>query len=290
MSVSVIIPTYNRLELLREAVSSVLNQTGVEYELIVVDDGSTDGTDRYLALLARSHAAVAGAAAGPVAVKTIRIAHTGMPGAVRNVGARAAGGRRLAFLDSDDLWAADKLRLQTAVHGKSSVEISHTRELWLRDGRTISQKTQKHRREGDVFADALVKCTIGPSTAMIDRQMFLDSGGFREDLDFAEDYELWLRLVWNRRVAYLDEPLTVKRAGHADQLSARFGEMERIRLEALRALIEAETFGGEAAELAVRELARKCRIYASGARKHGRASEAERYESLARQFNRRRLR
>jgi glycosyltransferase involved in cell wall biosynthesis len=211
-----------------------------------------------------------------------------MPGAARNVGAKAASGQLLAFLDSDDLWAADKLRLQIDLHAGTSVEISHTRELWLRDGRTISQKSQKHRREGYVFADAVVKCTIGPSTAMIDRQLFLDSGGFREDLDFAEDYEFWLRLVWNRQVAYVDEPLTVKRAGHADQLSARYGEMERIRLEALRELIEAETFAGEAATLAVEELVRKCRIYAAGARKHGRSGEAEKYEALGHDFAHRR--
>lgn len=280
MTVSVIIPTYNRLALLREAVASVLNQTGVEYELIVVDDGSTDGTAEYSDLLDRGGCSVA-AAAGPRGVKTIRIEHTGMPGAARNVGARAASGRLLAFLDSDDLWASDKLRLQSNLHAQSPVEISHTRELWLRDGRTVSQKSQRHRREGYVFADAVVKCTIGPSTAMIDRQLFLRSGGFREDLDFAEDYELWLRLVWNRQVAYLDEPLTVKRAGHADQLSARYGEMERIRLEALRDLIEAGTFVGEAATLAVEELVRKCGIYAAGARKHGRSAEAEKYEAFA---------
>ena len=285
--VSVVIPTYNRAAFLPEAVSSVLNQTGVDFELIVVDDGSTDESGAYLATLAAIHTG----ACRPVRV--IRLDHTGMPGAVRNAGARDATGRYLAFLDSDDLWLADKLARQLALHGEApsravgdvAPAISHTREVWLRGGRTVSQKSQKHRRTGFVFPDALSKCTIGPSTAMVDRELFLAEGGFREDLDFAEDYELWLRLVWNREVAYLDEPLTVKRAGHGDQLSTRFGAMERIRLEALRSLVDGGVFRDPVAEkLARGELARKCRIYAAGARKHGRPDEADAFERLAARY------
>jgi glycosyltransferase involved in cell wall biosynthesis len=276
----VVVPTYNRLELLREAVASVLNQAAVDFELILVDDGSTDGTPRFLSFLEDW------TTGSRRAIRVVRLEHTGMPGAVRNAGVRTASADLLAFLDSDDLWCASKLAVQVALHrDRPEIQISHTREHWLRNGRTISQKSQKHRRRGFVFADALVKCTIGPSTAMISRALFQSVGGFREDMDFAEDYEFWLRVVWNHPVEYVDEPLTVKRAGHHDQLSLRFGEIERIRLQALRDLVDRGTFEDpESARLARVEVQRKCRIYATGARKHGRGAEATKYEKLAEEY------
>src|SRR5262249_35304485 len=87
---SVVIPTYNRLDFLRQAISSVWAQTNREYEIIVVDDGSTDGTMDYLLSL------------GPN-IKALRQANSG-PGAARNLGAKHASGRYVAFLDSDDVW------------------------------------------------------------------------------------------------------------------------------------------------------------------------------------------
>ena len=339
--VSVIIPVYNRPRLVREAAESVLAQSFRDFELIVVDDGSTDETPAVLAdLAAQASRSAAGtpvpAAAKPVGRITVhRIAHNGHPGAVRNRGAELARGRYLAFLDADDLWHPQKLERQLALHegstpavsvagaaasvpvaaavaGASPSRLSHTRERWIRNGRGISQKGMDHARAGWIFEDALKKCTIGPSTVMMERALFEEHGGFREDLEIAEDYELWLRITARHAVAYLDEPLTVKRAGHGDQLSEKYGQIERFRIEALRNLVQSGHFEGCDAERglsadpaqdaapglgdpapartsappptappALAELARKCRIYAAGCEKRGRLEEAAAYRAEA---------
>ena len=159
--------------------------------------------------------------------------------------------------------------------------VHHTRERWQRAGRVVSQRAQHHRWSGDLFADSLRKCVIGPSTVLLRRTVFEAAGGFREDLQVAEDYELWLRLTARHRVGYLDRELVIKRAGHGDQLSERFGQIEIFRLRALRDLVEGGQLDAHHHPAACAELARKARIYAAGCRKRGRAGEARRYEELA---------
>ncbi len=285
---SVIIPVYNRQEMVLAAAVSVLHQElppTWELELFIVDDGSDDGTNRAVSHFARDHKQV----------HLITMDHTGMAGAVRNRGVAASQGTLLAFLDSDDLWLPGKLLQQIPRHYPGNTgegaEFSHTRERWVRHGAVVSQDSRRfrrYRRQGDMFRDALVKCIIGPSTVMMTRQLWNRTGGFREDLEIAEDYEYWLRITALCHVAYLEEELTVKQAGHQDQLSHRYGEIERFRLDGLMALTEACWFRehrGEAAQRdAERELARKALIYAKGAAKRGRQTEAERWMQIHRRF------
>ena len=266
--VSVIIPTHDRRALVMEAIDSVRAQSHEPIELIVVDDGSTDGTPERLR-------------AEP-GIRLLRIDHTGRPGAVRNAGVAIATGEYIAFLDSDDLWMPDKLTLQMELlRASPGVPIVHSRELWLRDGRPVSQSGQRHRRAGWLFADAVRKCIIGPSTVVLHRDVLGAVGGFREDLEIAEDYELWLRVTVRFPVAYCDRPLVTKRAGHGDQLSERYGQIERFRIDALAPLVAADRWTEPERSIARRELARKCRIHAAGAGKRGRDAEAARYEALA---------
>lgn len=280
--VSVVIPVYERPRLADRAIASVLAQDlpeSIELELIVVDDGSSTGTREHLESWLRKDPRV----------DLISIPHSGMPGAVRNRGVERARGRWIAFLDSDDEWEPEKIAVQIPLHtggeGLDPVRISHTRERWIRDGREVSQASQRHRRAGDIFVDALRKCIVGPSTVMIERSFFLEHGGFREDIEIAEDYELWLRMVLGERVGYVDRPLTTKYAGHGDQLSERYGEIERFRIAALQPLVESGWFaehGGEAIHLlAAAELARKCEVYARGAEKRGHGAQARAYEAIA---------
>ena len=269
--VSVVIPTYNRAPLVQEAVASVLAQSYRPLELIVVDDGSTDTTGA--ALASRPE------------VRVLSQPHTGMPGQVRNAGVRVARGEYLAFLDSDDLWQPPKLERQVAAATQAGPAIWHTRERWVRSGRVISQRAQRHRRSGDLFADSLRKCVIGPSTVLLHRAAFTGAGGFREDLEIAEDYELWLRLTARYPVGYLDQELVVKRAGHSDQLSERYGQIEIFRLRALHDLVAAGHFAASTRHRAAcEELVRKAQIYAAGCRKRGRHAEARSYEALARRW------
>ena len=267
--VTVVIPTYNRRHLLERAINSVLEQTFQPFELIVVDDASEDRTWEYLQRVIAEDSRVS-------AVGLDR--HLGMPGAVRNRGVAASSGGLIAFLDSDDRWLPDKLEKQVPFHREGRPHITHTRELWLRKGKRVSQKGQTHRREGALFMESLKKCIIGPSTVMLDRELFDSLGGFDETLEIAEDYELWLRVTAREKVGYLDEALTEKIAGHGDQLSERYGQIEGFRIEALRRVLDSGVLPAERIPAAREELASKLRLFALGARKRGRQEEADALE------------
>ncbi len=258
-SVSVIIPSYNRLHLLQNAIDSVVSQSVVPCEVIVVDDGSSDGTvlGVFKASLRNNRAFM----------RVLRMRHCGMPGAVRNVGIRHARGDYIAFLDSDDVWLADKLALQLPLMKR--YDVCHTREVWMRDGVEISQKKQRHTRFGDMFADALHKCTIGPSTALMHRRIFEKHGLFREDLRIAEDYELWLRISARESIGYVDTPLVVKNSRKdTPQLSREFPYIENFRIAALEPLVQGRVFPREKQGLAEKVLKRKLDIWNTGAKKH----------------------
>ncbi len=267
--VTVVVPHYNRSALLLEAVDSVLHQILEDFELLIVDDGSTAPLPEL---------------PSDNRLRLIRKPHTGMPGEVRNRGAEAEAGRFLGFLDSDDLWKPEKLARQVAFMKDTGVRISHTREQWLRGSRQVSQASQKHRREGDIFEDALKKCIIGPSTVMMEASLFRETGGFDETLEIAEDYEYWLRITARYPVGYLHEILTVKRAGDWHQLSEKYGRIEIFRIEGLKKLVDSGYFPPERMTLARAELARKCRIYAAGCRKRGKIEEAVEYEVLSEKY------
>ncbi|WP_319475723.1 glycosyltransferase family A protein [Marispirochaeta aestuarii] len=269
--VSIIIPAYNRYPLLTEAVESVKAQSFRDYELIVVDDGSDDDTPRFR---------------NDEDVRYLQIPHCGMPGAVRNRGVEGAQGEYIAFLDSDDLWLPEKLcRQLTMLDAQPAVPLVHTREFWRRGAKTVSQKGQKHAREGNIFSDALWKCTIGPSTVLMRKAVFEELGGFDESLEVAEDYEFWLRVTSRYPVAYLDEALTVKRAGDWEQLSEKHGQIEGFRIEALFRLLEQDRLPRDRRPETLAMLKRKIRIWSSGAIKRGRNIEAkafvDRLERLA---------
>jgi len=276
--VSVIIPVFNRYPLLQEAAASVLAQSHLDFELVIVDDGSEDET-----------AELTGGTDGffrDVRVKIIHVKHSGMPGLVRNIGAGAAQGSYLAFLDSDDLWEQDKLKLQAAFfQDNPDLRICHTRERWIRKGKEISQAGQKHRREGMIFQDALEKCIIGPSTVMMERSLFQETRGFREDLEIAEDYEYWLRITPFHEIGYIDLPLIEKRAGHGGQLSEKYGHIEYFRIQGLKDLVDRNYFPEEQQTSARQELARKCGIYAAGCEKRGKKEDAAEYSALQRKYS-----
>lgn len=269
--VSVIIPVYNRFEMAKEAVASVIGQTYRDLELIIVDDGSIDMTPLLPTYFADD-----------LRVKYIKLKHSGMPGLVRNKGVDVARGKYIAFLDSDDLWVSGKLESQMKYLAKNpSCKIVHSRETWIRNGKTVSQAGFNHRRFGDIFEDALEKCIVGPSTVLIEKKLYEELGGFRDDLEIAEDYELWLRLCNSNSIGYIDEPLITKRAGHGDQLSEKYGQIEIFRIRGLQNLVEQRYFSPENQKLAEQELAKKCRIYAAGCRKRNKTIEAAIHESIA---------
>jgi glycosyltransferase involved in cell wall biosynthesis len=270
--VSVIIPTYNRCRLLPAAIDSVLSQDYPSLELVVVDDGSTDTTHQLLAGYGK-------------AIRVLTQENRGAA-ASRNAGIRAASHDFLAFLDSDDQFAPGKLARQAgAMVSAPEYLISHTDEVWFRQGQLLNQKRKHARSGGDLFARSLKLCVVGMSTVMARREFFAQVGLFDEELPCCEDYDLWLRAAWRLEFLHVPEPLTIKHGGRKDQLSRlhRVG-MDRYRIKALLKLMEQARLYGDREKLVRRELARKCRIYGRGCLKHGRQTEGERYLALAARY------
>lgn len=268
-TVSVIIPAYNRAAMLPRAIDSVLSQAGVDFELLVVNDGSSDDTAAVLK------------AYGSRLIH-IRQAHQGVS-AARNTGIRAARAPLLAFLDSDDWFLKGKLARQSALMlANPGALVSHTGEKWLRRGEHLNQK-RRHRKEGgNIFGRCLKLCAVGMSTIMARRELFGRFGMFDESLPCCEDYELWLRVSAVESFLLVDQPLTVKEGGREDQLSVRHRlGMDKYRIYALRKLLTSAVLSEEQDKLARRELARKCRIYGNGCLKHGRTAEGREFLKLA---------
>jgi glycosyltransferase involved in cell wall biosynthesis len=267
--VSVIIPTHNRRALVCEAVASVLAQRGVAPEVVVVDDGSTDGTAAALDVFG-------------AAVRSLHQPRLGVSSA-RNAGARVATGEWLAFLDSDDLWRPDKLVRQLAYHARRpALRASQTGEIWIRNGARVNPCRHHQKPDGDIFAASLARCAVSPSAVLLRRDLFDTLGGFDEALAVCEDYDLWLRLGVRDPVGLLDEPLVIKRGGHSDQLSRRHWGMDRFRVAALAKLLAGHDLDAQRRAQVVATLQRKCGVLARGAQRRGRLDDAERYLTLAR--------
>ena len=266
--VSIIIPTYNRGYCLQKAIDSVLSQTYHNFELIVVDDGSEDNTDK----LVKNYGSD---------IVYIRQKNKG-PAAARNRGVQAARYDLLAFLDSDDWFAENKLEVQLgAMLEKPAYLISHTQEIWYRNGRVLNQKTRHKKNSGDIFCQSLELCAVGMSTVMLHRKIFEHYGLFDEGYPCCEDYEFWLRVSAEQEFLLVDQPLTLKDGGRDDQVSSlyRVG-MDKYRIQAIMKMLASGMLTEEQKEAAVAELRRKCTIYGTGCLKHGRVEEGRHYLNL----------
>jgi glycosyltransferase involved in cell wall biosynthesis len=266
--VSVIIPTYNRRAMVREAIDSALAQTATVFELIVVDDGSSDGTGEELARLGDS-------------IRVERIANRG-PAAARNRGVSIARATLIAFLDSDDLWSPAKLESQLAfMRENPGCAVSQTSEIWIRNGRRVNPGLRHRKRAGDFFAESLRTCLVSPSAVLMRKRLFESVGGFDEDMAAAEDYDLWLRILADHEVGLLDEPLVTRRGGHPDQLSSATPAIDRFRILALTKLLANDHLDSERRLATTDALVEKCRIYAAGLARRGKIEAARLYEWFA---------
>lgn len=269
-TVSVIIPTFNRRPLVGAAIESVLAQSYGDFELIVVDDGSTDDTVAQLAQFGSR-------------LLILKQLNRGVS-AARNLAVRHAHGRYLAFLDSDDLWLPNKLATQVAfMEQHPTVHICQTEEIWIRDGVRVNPKAKHRKPSGDIFIASLELCLVSPSAVMLTRELFERVGGFDESLPVCEDYDLWLRIALNHSVALIDNTLVIKRGGHADQLSRSLWGMDRYRVLALEKLLRSG-LDGRRRQAAIAVLRRKVEVLAAGARKRGKVSDARAYENILAEF------
>ena len=270
--ISVIIPTFNRRTMLREAIASAAAQRGASFEIIVVDDGSTDGTRDDLGLAAEK-------------LRAVRTDRRG-PSAARNRGIAIARGGLVAFLDSDDLWHPEKLARQAAyMRAHPDCSISQCGEVWIRAGRRVNPGDRHRKRSGDIFADSLRTCLISPSAAILQRRLLEETGGFDEDMAACEDYDLWLRILARNEAGLLDEPLVTRRAGHPGQLSATIPALDRFRILSIAKLLgdrSIRAIRGARRIAAGRVMAEKCLIFGNGLARRGNPGEAAFYIESAR--------
>lgn len=277
--VSVVIPTFNRRDFLTDALDSVLAQTYPRTEVMVIDDGSTDGTG---ARVTERFPAV-----------RYQWQENRGPSAARNHGCRLAQGEWVAFLDSDDRWQPRKLERQMGfLLENPRYEACYTDEIWIRRGVRVNPRNIHRKYSGWIFPHALPLCTISPSSILLKRSLLQSlapgpgDGPFDESLPVCEDYDLWLRLCARHPVYFLEEKLIVKQGGHADQLSTRDWGNDRYRVRALRKVVEDRSswFSDGQKNLAAGELAAKCRVLAQGFHKRGKTAEAALYTDLIRRL------
>ena len=266
-SVSVIIPTFNRKEQLRHALDSVLEQNDADYEVIVVDDGSADGTNE---MIQDEYPDI-----------QYYFQENAGPASARNTGISKAAHEWLAFLDSDDIWLPDKLKTQAAFFlNESAYKICQTEEIWIRNGKRVNPM-HKHKKPAGLIYEACLKlCLISPSSVMLHRSILEDVGLFDEFYPACEDYELWLRITSKYPVGKIEQPHVFKYGGHADQLSKEFPAMDRFRILALVKILLAKTLSPVQEESTLRELREKIRVYLLGAQKRNKKNEVKALESL----------
>jgi glycosyltransferase involved in cell wall biosynthesis len=203
--VSIILPTFNRLQYLKPAVDSVISQTLEDWELIVADDGSGAETRSYLSALQCMPR-----------VKVVWLEHQGNPGVARNRALREARAPYVAFLDSDDLWMPPKLELQlAAMHARKDRSWSYTEFIRIDpSGASIDFQRNPDRvlHEGRIVQPLLrLASGIAMPTVMVERELLNRAGGFDERLALHEDYELWLRLALLSDVSVIRQPLACVR-------------------------------------------------------------------------------
>ena len=202
---TIIIPTFNRADFLKEAIESVLAQTFTDFELIVVDDGSTDHTGDVVREFPRIRYAACPENSG--------VSHA------RNLGIGMARGRYICFLDSDDLWVKNKLETQIRwMEAHAECRVCYTDEIWIRKGVRVNPMNKHRKYSGDIFPHCLPLCIVSPSSVLMRTSLFDEVGTFDEDMTVCEDYDLWLRIALKYPVHFIREKLILMPSPFKDQL------------------------------------------------------------------------
>ncbi|MYB34162.1 MAG: glycosyltransferase [Gammaproteobacteria bacterium] len=267
MKISVIIPTHNRRHLLDRAICSVLAQTYSPCEILVVDDGSTDGTERLIVTDFPQ-------------VNLIQQDNCGVSTA-RNKGITQSRGDWLAFLDSDDEWLPDKLKRQVETLSQNpDGQIIHTDEIWIRNGKRVNPG-KKHRKPGGwIFSNCLLLCCVSPSSVVISRAVFDELGNFDESLPVCEDYDLWLRMSTRYPFYLVEEPQIIKYGGHPDQLSRQYWGMDRFRVQSIINRLQSGQLDSTQTREAKKVLLDKLSILVHGFKKRENHAQADYYQEL----------
>lgn len=218
---SVIIPSFNRSCLTIKAIQSVLNQSFREFELIVVDDGSTEDYHEIKALLQKHDQTY-------IKTENLGVAHA------RNTGLRNSTMPIISFLDSDDFWLSEKLeRHFNFFANNQEIKVVQNYERWFRFGKEVQVPFHLQPRAGDEFFRSLKMCCIGSSSVSIKREVFTEVGYFKENLRICEDYDYWLRTSSKFTVGLIEDILSVKVSGTHPQLTSSESAFDRFRIYSL---------------------------------------------------------
>jgi glycosyltransferase involved in cell wall biosynthesis len=258
--------------MLNEAIDSVLAQGFEDMELIVVDDGSTDGTGEEMKRYGER-------------VKLIQHSESRGVSAARNRGVLYARGKYIAFLDSDDLWVKGKLKIQVAFLDENPhYPLCYTDEIWIRKGKRVNPMFKHAKYSGWIFERCLPLCIISPSSVMMRKTLFSRVGLFDEALPVCEDYDFWLRVSARFPIFFINRKLIIKRGGHPDQLSQKSWGNDRCRVIALEKLLSEPYLGSEEREMVLKEMKKKCHILYKGFLRRGNDIEARRYPEIMRRY------
>ena len=272
-SVSIIIPTRNRLSMLREALDSVHAQSFRDYEVIVVDDGS----DRPIGPDVVEHA---------VRPKVIRHTKSQGPAAARNHGLRESAAETVAFLDSDDLWHPEKLeRFKRELDADPDARILFGPMQPIDEqGRAVPGRT-KPCHGGHITEKLFCSSFVHVPTVVCRKSLLIDKGGFDETLPVCEDYDLWLRVSVDCEFGLVEEPLAQRRL-HSNRLSkSRMSRNLAIKAYVLRRFYESPAVNGHLNErVAIQRLARACFVAGRAAFREGRFRQAEELCRASRSF------
>ena len=227
IKVSVIIPTYNRVERLVDAIQSVQNSTETNIEILVCDDGSTDETERTVKGLEKNDSRI----------KFICCGHNGRPAIPRNMGIKEAKGEWLAFLDDDDIWTNEKLSKQLDALRKRNEKACCTNAfICTNEGITsrlfFKSESSRNIKLREIFRHNPVIC----SSMLFHKSLVRECIGFPEDKELTaiEDYALWHRIAGYTDIFFLNEPLV----GYLETSQSSIREKKKLNFNEQKRLVE----------------------------------------------------
>lgn len=204
--VSAVITTHNRIELLKRAIDSVLNQTYLNIECIVVSDNSSDGTNEYCKTL-------------PIRFISIPKEESHGGNYARNLGIMAAKGEYVAFLDDDDYWLQTKIEKQVALIEEKGCELVHcgrVNEVVTPTGTKMIERLPDKSKQGDLSKGILMNVCTTTTCMLVKRQALFEIGLFDEALKFWQEYDLTIRLAQRAPFYFVNECLSVYRIDKSD--------------------------------------------------------------------------
>lgn len=227
----VIIPTFNRATLVKRAIESVLEQSYPYFNLYIVDDGSTDDTKE-----------VTSSFLSDKRVHYLFKPNSGVS-AARNFGMIHSHSLWITFLDSDDQWLPDKLKIQAqAIVENPTFSFFHSNEIWIKNNVRVNPPLKFDKSNNQIFERSLHTCLISPSTVAIKRDLITQLGMFNESLPSCEDYDLWIKVMLSHSPYFISDYLINKYHGHELQLSVMDPLMEYFRVISLFNILENKKF------------------------------------------------